>query len=71
MASLLLGTRGQPVQGGSCRVSPLAAGIAGELGSSFVGKEAAVHLSPIFSIRSEAKTAGGISIAHSSKSLCS
>lgn len=50
-------------------LSPPAGEIVFELGAFRVGEEAMFHLGPIFSDHSEAETAGGIFIAHSSKSL--
>lgn len=50
-------------------LSPPAGEIVFELGAFCVGEEVMFHLGPIFSDHSEAETAGGIFIAHSSKSL--
>lgn len=70
MVSPLLDIQGQSLQGRSSRLSPPAEKKkTHELGNSAEAKEAMLYLSPVLSIHSKAKTAGGIFIAYSSISL--
>lgn len=61
MAFPLLDTRGQSWQRGSSRFSPPAGETAGS--GPTVGKEATIHLSPVFSNYSESRTVGALNLS--------